>query len=108
VLFRNFLNRHEAYTVMDRLWNKKQLSVKSTEIAQLTQQKDWKKQLKRAMVLLAPHFFLALAFAPPPTRVNRSTSVGASFSGAEREGGSIRGGGQAGRGRLRSRLRRAR
>lgn len=49
VLFRNFLNRHEAYTVMDRLWNKKQLSVKSTEIAQLTQQKDWKKQLKRAM-----------------------------------------------------------
>jgi hypothetical protein len=65
VLFRNFLNRHEAYTVMDRLWNKKQLSVKSTEIAQLTQQKDWKKQLKRAMVPLAS-FFLALTLAPPP------------------------------------------
>jgi NIMA (never in mitosis gene a)-related kinase len=49
ILFRNFLNRHEAFTVMDRLWNKKQLVVKSTEIAQLTQQKNWKQQLKRAM-----------------------------------------------------------
>jgi NIMA (never in mitosis gene a)-related kinase len=49
VVLRNFLNRHEALTVMERLWKTKQLYLCSDQIATLTQSKDCQQQIQRAM-----------------------------------------------------------
>ncbi|KAL6052873.1 Serine/threonine-protein kinase Nek5 [Balamuthia mandrillaris] len=54
-LFR-FLNRHEAYAVMEKLWKKKMLNVQSGEISKLTERKNWNSELEAAMLKRASRY----------------------------------------------------